>query len=89
LRLSNFPVWIFDVEDRDPVRPTFGFRLIDGKGVGGRLARIIIDGLGWAVGSLTQVGARRGSSSPSGAPRTTSTATAAGSTGDPPRQPEV
>jgi NTE family protein len=29
--LSNFPVWLFDVEDRDPTRPTFGFRLYGGK----------------------------------------------------------
>ena len=29
--LSNFPVWLFDVEDRDPKRPTFGFRLYGGK----------------------------------------------------------
>ena len=35
--LSNFPVWIFDVADRDPARPTFGFRLIGGKNVGSGL----------------------------------------------------
>jgi NTE family protein len=46
--LSNFPVWLFDVEDRDPVRPTFGFRLIGGKGVGGGLQHLIHT-LGWAV----------------------------------------
>ncbi|MGH3720997.1 MAG: patatin-like phospholipase family protein [Pseudonocardiaceae bacterium] len=46
--LSNFPVWLFDVEDRDAVRPTFGFRLIDGKEPGRGLAQII-DGLGWAA----------------------------------------
>ncbi|MGH3770291.1 MAG: patatin-like phospholipase family protein [Pseudonocardiaceae bacterium] len=46
--LSNFPVWLFDVEDRDAVRPTFGFRLIDGKEPGEWLARVI-DGLGWAA----------------------------------------
>jgi NTE family protein len=46
--LSNFPVWLFDVEDRDPVRPTFGFRLIDGKGVRGRLGWLI-NNLGWTA----------------------------------------
>jgi NTE family protein len=45
--LSNFPVWIFDVEDHDPLRPTFGFKLIGGKGlVGGSGA---IKALGWPV----------------------------------------
>jgi NTE family protein len=46
--LSNFPVWIFDVHDRDPARPTFGFKLVGGKGVGGGLGRVI-HALGWAV----------------------------------------
>ena len=27
--LSNFPIAIFDVTDREPTRPTFGFRLVD------------------------------------------------------------
>ncbi len=36
--LSNFPVWIFDVEDRDPQRPTFGFKLVGGRGLGGGLS---------------------------------------------------
>jgi len=27
--LSNFPIFIFDVVDREPTRPTFGFRLVD------------------------------------------------------------
>ena len=27
--LSNFPIAIFDVKDREPSRPTFGFRLVD------------------------------------------------------------
>jgi NTE family protein len=39
--LSNFPVWLFDVEDRDPVRPTFGFRLTGGRGYDGRLERML------------------------------------------------
>jgi len=46
--LSNFPVWLFDVDDRDPVRPTFGFRLTGGHGVGGGI-QTIVDGLGWPV----------------------------------------
>jgi NTE family protein len=46
--LSNFPVWLFDVEDRDPKRPTFGFRLVGGKGVGGGM-QAIVNGLGWPV----------------------------------------
>ena len=46
--LSNFPVWIFDVEDRDALRPTFGFRLVGGKGVGGGLEGVIHT-LGWAA----------------------------------------
>jgi len=32
--LSNFPVWLFDVPDHDPVRPTFGFHLTGGKALG-------------------------------------------------------
>jgi NTE family protein len=46
--LSNFPVWLFDVEDRAPQRPTFGFHLIGGKGIGGALGHIV-DGLGWPL----------------------------------------
>jgi len=46
--LSNFPVWLFDVADREAKRPTFGFRLIGGKGVGGGM-QAIVDGLGWPV----------------------------------------
>jgi NTE family protein len=34
--VSGFPVWLFDVEDQDPVRPTFGLRL---TGVRDRVAR--------------------------------------------------
>jgi predicted acylesterase/phospholipase RssA len=39
--LSNFPVWIFDVKDRDPLRPTFGFKLIGGKRVDGGLEKMV------------------------------------------------
>jgi NTE family protein len=45
--LSNFPVWIFDVE-HDAKRPTFGFRLVGGRSAGGGLESIA-KGLGWAV----------------------------------------
>jgi NTE family protein len=44
--LSNFPVWIFDVADHDPLRPTFGFKLVGGKAAGGGLARIT-KAFGW------------------------------------------
>jgi NTE family protein len=46
--LSNFPVWIFDVADRDPVRPTFGFKLTGGRSAGSHLAGII-RALGWPI----------------------------------------
>lgn len=46
--LSNFPIWLFDVQDRDALRPTFGFRLVGGKGVGGGM-QAVVDGLGWPV----------------------------------------
>ena len=45
--VSNFPVWIFDV-DRDAQRPTFGFRLVGGAGAGGCFARVF-EHLGWEV----------------------------------------
>lgn len=45
--VSNFPVWIFDV-DRDAQRPTFGFRLVGGKGAGGGVGRVF-DHLPWEV----------------------------------------
>lgn len=46
--LSNFPVWLFDAVDRDPLRPTFGFKLTGGKGVGGGVDKLI-QHLGWPV----------------------------------------
>jgi NTE family protein len=46
--LSNFPVWIFDVEDRDATRPTFGFKLVGGRTAGGSFAGIT-HALGWPV----------------------------------------
>jgi NTE family protein len=42
--LSNFPVWLFDVDPavtgRPPTRPTFGFTLKGGRGLGGGLKGI-------------------------------------------------
>jgi NTE family protein len=46
--LSNFPVWIFDVEDHDPTRPTFGFKLTGGRSAGASFAGIT-HALGWPV----------------------------------------
>ena len=37
--VSGFPVWLFDVEDQDPVRPTFGLRLTGARDLGARLDR--------------------------------------------------
>ncbi len=47
--LSNFPVWLFDADPgRAPTRPTFGFKITGGHGVGGGLERVV-DHLGWPV----------------------------------------
>jgi NTE family protein len=46
--LSNFPVWLFDAVGRAPRRPTFGFHLTGGRGLGGALGHIV-EGLGWPV----------------------------------------
>jgi NTE family protein len=46
--LSNFPVWIFDVADRDPVRPTFGFKLTGGRAVGSGLQKVM-RAFGWPL----------------------------------------
>lgn len=59
--LSNFPVWLFDTARRDPVRPTFGLRLIGGRAVGSGL-RTFVRMLGWPAAlavdlSQTQSGA--------------------------------
>jgi len=45
--LSNFPVWLFDV-DRPVTRPTFGFHLTGGKGIGGGL-ELFVKAFGWPV----------------------------------------
>jgi NTE family protein len=41
--LSNFPVWLFDVDSPDQAlaRPTFGFTLTGGKGVGAGINRLV------------------------------------------------
>ncbi len=46
--VSNLPVWLFDVADCDPVRPTFGFRLTSGPGYGVGLERMLAR-FGWPV----------------------------------------
>ncbi len=41
--LSNFPVWLFDVDapDKPLARPTFGFTLTGGKGVGAGVNKVV------------------------------------------------
>ena len=51
--VSNFPVWIFDV-DRDATRPTFGFRLGGGAGAGGGHRRAL-EHLPWEVGMAVEL----------------------------------
>jgi NTE family protein len=46
--VSSFPVWLFDVEDRDPIRPTFGFRVTGGRGFGSGFESALAR-LGWPV----------------------------------------
>jgi hypothetical protein len=48
--LSNFPVWLFDVDTpNQPLRrPTFGFTLTGGKGVGAGLNNAV-SRMPWAV----------------------------------------
>ena len=48
--LSNFPVWLFDVDSPgQPLRrPTFGFTLTGGKGVGGGL-NAVVSRMPWAL----------------------------------------
>jgi NTE family protein len=59
--LSNFPVWLFDTNRRNPTRPTFGLRLVGGRSVGSGL-REFVRMLGWPAAlavdiSQTQSGA--------------------------------
>jgi NTE family protein len=44
--LSNMPVWLFDVRDSDPLRPTFGIRLGDGHGT---RRPHLLERLGWPL----------------------------------------
>ena len=53
--LSNFPVWLFDTDRRDPVRPTFGLRLIGGRAVGSGL-RAFVRMLGWPAALAVDIG---------------------------------
>ena len=49
--LSNFPVWLFDVDTSDQrqlLRPTFGFTLTGGKGVGGGVNKVV-SRMPWAL----------------------------------------
>ena len=48
--LSNFPVWLFDVDSPGQAlrRPTFGFTLTGGKGVGGGL-NAVVSRMPWAL----------------------------------------
>jgi NTE family protein len=50
--LSNFPVWLFDVDPstvgRPPARPTYGLNLFGGRGFGGRL-RSLANAAPWTV----------------------------------------
>jgi NTE family protein len=47
--LSNFPVWLFDAVGRAPKRPTFGFHLTGGRGLGGAFEHIVERMGGWPV----------------------------------------
>jgi NTE family protein len=47
--LSNFPVWLFDVEDRAPKRPTFGFRLYGGKSMTPGGLHSVMQRVAWPV----------------------------------------
>lgn len=47
--LSNFPVWLFDVDDRDPKRPTFGFRLYGGKSMTPGGLHSVMQRVAWPV----------------------------------------
>ena len=49
--LSNFPVWLFDVDTSNTkplTRPTFGFTLTGGKGIGGGFNKVV-SRMPWAV----------------------------------------
>ncbi len=46
--LSNFPVWLFDVDATAPLRPTFGFTLKGGRGAGAGLNEFV-QHMSWAI----------------------------------------
>jgi NTE family protein len=46
--LSNFPVWLFDVDATAPLRPTFGVTLTGGRGVGADFNEFV-QHLSWAI----------------------------------------
>ncbi len=46
--VPSFPVWLFDVEDRDPERPTFGFRIVGGRPFASRPQKFL-ERLGWPI----------------------------------------
>jgi NTE family protein len=46
--VPSFPVWLFDVEGRDPERPTFGFRIAGGRPLGSR-RREFLERVGWPI----------------------------------------
>jgi len=52
--LSNFPVWLFDTGRADPVRPTFGLKLVGGKAVGSGL-RNFVRMLGWPAALASDI----------------------------------
>lgn len=59
--LSNFPVWLFDTDQHDPTRPTFGLKLVGGKAVGGGL-RTLVKMLGWPAALAVDIGQTQSSS---------------------------
>jgi len=46
--LSTVPVWLFDLRDSDPLRPTFGFRLAGHGGLAGRRGHVL-ERTGWPL----------------------------------------
>jgi NTE family protein len=47
--LSNFPVWLFDVKDGAPKRPTFGFRLFGGKSMTPGGLQSVVKRVAWPI----------------------------------------
>jgi NTE family protein len=59
--LSNFPVWLFDTDRRDPRWPTFGLRLVGGRSVGAGL-RAFVRMLGWPAALAADISQTQSSS---------------------------